>query len=311
MISRDSSGNGNNLIQFEVEAKTIDLNDWTLFGEGGVAKTYIGKSDPAVVLKLNNESYEAQIAYGEFIQSKNVCSTGIPCPQFYDFVTDGSRYGYTSQRIMGKKSYSRLLADNPPKIGELAAQFAARTRELHAVKCDTSLFPALLDVYKSFIDSSDVFPDDVRAILQSYYDERDTSATSCLHGDLQMGNLINASGKDYWIDLGSFGYGDPLGDLATMTLIADYFPSKHIEEVFHNSRRRFRRFNELFLKAYFGGEPDPAVREKINRLALLKAGVCVAFKPENAWYFYPAIRGRKFLFSILRLFSRFLPVKVS
>ena len=111
-------------MEMGTEAKTVNLDEWTLFGEGGVAKTYIGKDNPEVVLKLNNENFPPEASYGEFIQSSNVCSTGIACPQFYEFVTDGTRFGYTSQRIMGKKSFSRLLADNPSRIKELAEEIA-------------------------------------------------------------------------------------------------------------------------------------------------------------------------------------------
>lgn len=294
-----------------IEAKTVNLDEWTLFGEGGVAKTYIGKDNPEVVLKLNNDNFPPEAAYGEFIQSRNVCSTGIACPQFYEFVTDGTRFGYTSQRIMGKKSFSRLLADNPSRIKELAEEFAAKTKELHSTPCDTSLFPSLLEVYKYYIDNADCFPEDVRAILSSIYEERDASATSCVHGDLQLGNLIQAGGQDYWIDFGSFGYGDPFADICTLTLIARYFPPRTVREIFHNGRRRIRRFNEYFLNAYFGGELTPETRQRIERFTILKAGVCVAYKPENAWYFIPAIRGRKLRFALNRILSRFIPVKLS
>lgn len=294
-----------------MEIKKINIDDWVPFGEGGVAKTFVSRiGDGTFVLKLNQEGWDMERTYEEYDQSKRVCGTGIPCPRVFDFVTDGKRFGYTSQRIVGKKSYSRLLADHPEQIDQLAADFAAKTRELHATKCDTTLFPNLVDVYKSYIDKSDVFPPDVRMRLQECYEMRDTTATTCVHGDLQMGNLIRAYGKDYWIDLGSFGYGDPLADIANMMLIGHLFPPQMVKRIFHNPRKRFNEFTEKFILAYFGGEPGQEVRRKIWKLAMLKAGVCVAMKPASAPLFYPAIRGQKGRFLFMRFVSRFAKGKI-
>ena len=74
------------------------------------------------------------------------------------------------------------------------------------------LFTSHADYYRRLIKESSFYSKKLKSRLQSYVDELE-SATTCLHGDLTISNIVSAAGKDYWIDLGDFGYGDPYLDL--------------------------------------------------------------------------------------------------
>jgi len=56
---------------------------------------------------------------------------------------------YTFERISGKKSLSRICADDPSRISEMAALLASEGKKLHATVCDTTY---LLLRKKSFKD---------------------------------------------------------------------------------------------------------------------------------------------------------------
>ena len=98
----------------------IDLSEWEEFGEGGVGKTFFHKTDDSVILKLNNEGWPEEKALAEYNFSKKVEEMGIECPHTYDYVTDGTRFGMTVERIKGKKSFYRILSEDPSKADELA-----------------------------------------------------------------------------------------------------------------------------------------------------------------------------------------------
>ena len=102
-----------------MNAKLIDLKDWVPFGGGGFGDSFYHKTDDSVVLKLNKASVPAQRALMEFQRSKAVYEMGIPSAQPFDYVTDGKRYGMTMERIRGKESFGRIIADNPHRLEEL------------------------------------------------------------------------------------------------------------------------------------------------------------------------------------------------
>ena len=289
-----------------MEAEKIDLSDWVRSGEGRNGQSYFHKTDDTLVLKLNDISWDQEKTLAEFNMSESVRKLGVRCPEVYRFVTDGERYGYISQRIKEKRSFSRMIADDPSRIPELARIFAARARELHSTPCDTSIFQSALARRKEMIDHCEAFPDDVRARLESIYKDFDPTACTCLHGDFHTGNLIAGEGGEYWIDLGSFSYGDPLLDVSTLYMIAYYTPVKALESIFHISRRQFCMFVDEFLKYYYGKELNDQMMEKIKNAAIFKAGISICSTPGSALIFIPLIRGQKVRFALISLLVRLM-----
>lgn len=292
-----------------MEAEKIDLAEWIRFGEGNNGQSYYHVTDDSLVLKLNDSSWTEEMSLAEFNLSRSVYDLGVPCPKTYRFVSDGQRFGYTSERIKGKRSFSRMIADEPSRIPELAARFAAMARRLHSIQCDTSVFQSALALRKGMIDNCAVLPDDVRARLEEIGGIFDSAAVTCLHGDFHPGNLISGEGGEYWIDLGGFSYGDPLIDIATLYLVAHYIPAGTLDRIFHVKRRPICRFVDEFLKCYYGAELDGAMMEKVRSAALFRAGLAICTQPKSASIFIPLIRGQKVRFALIFFFiSLLLPL---
>lgn len=123
-----------------MEAKIINLEEWVSFGGGGFGESFYNKTDDSVILKLNKPSVSAGKAEDEFLRSKAVFEMGIPSAEPYDFVTDGERYGMTVQRIQGKQSLGKIIANHPERLDEMAGIAAEYAKALHATPCKTDLF---------------------------------------------------------------------------------------------------------------------------------------------------------------------------
>ena len=124
---------------------------------------------------------------------------------------------------------------------------------LHATLCDTAFFPSrkvqTLEAIEaaSFVDEAD--RQKLSSFVQGLPDE-----TTCVHGDLQMGNLIvSGEGKPYWIDLGWFSYGTPLFDIGHLYLLCNvYSQFQGLRDITHMTQEQLLAFWDAFATAYSG-----------------------------------------------------------
>lgn len=293
-----------------MEAKLIDLNEWEQFGGGGNGWSYYHKTDNGIMLKLNKEEISKEKTELEYSRSRALYEKGINCPAVYDFVTDGKRYGLTMQRILGKKSYARLISENPSRLEELAKEFAHQSRMFHSVKCDTALFESNHETLKEKICGCEVIPADIREMLSGYIDSFDNVAC-CVHGDFNPGNIIcTQDGRNYWIDLGDFSYGDEDYDLATLLSLTTITPAKVVEYLFHMSRQQCREFLEIYGREYYGEKwHTPEMDEKLRRILMVKAGASIAKSPRSALLFMPLLKGQKLKLKIVMWLADHLMTK--
>ena len=276
-----------------MNAKTVDLQEWEPFGGGGFGTSYYNKTDDSVILKLNKSVISEEKAREEFLHSKAVYDMGIPSAEPYEFVTDGERFGMIVQRIQGKESFGRIIADHPERLEELAAMTADYAKALHTIPCDTTIFDSVPLRTRKMIAACKNLPDDVKARLIGYLDEMEP-ATTCLHGDINPCNIIIARDKVYWIDLGDFGYGDPLLDWSILAHMSEIGPNPFLRHIFHMDRKTLGLFYEFMGKHYFGSSWDtPEIIEKMKRVSQIMAGKAICLQPMAAHINLPFLQGKK------------------
>ena len=284
-----------------MKAKTVNLQEWVSFGGGGFGESYYNKTDDSVILKLNKASVTEDKAREEFLRSKAVYDMGIPSAEPYEFVTDGERYGMIVQRIQGKESFGKIIADHPERLSELAAVTAEYTKALHAIPCNTEVFDSMSLRTREMISANKTIPEPIKERLIGYIDELEP-ATTCLHGDLNPCNIITAQGKVYWIDLGDFSYGDPLLDFSIMVHMSYYGPNPLLLKLFHMDRKKMIQFYQAMGKQYFGPVWDtPEHQQKMERIAQIMAGKAICIWPSAYHVNLPYLQGKK-LMTALNLF---------
>ena len=242
----------------------INLDDYIQTGEGGTAVAYTHK-DGKTLAKLYNPGFEADKAKTEFLTARTVFELGIPTPEPYRLLTDGERNGAEYELIKGKRSFARIISQEPERLEEISVTFARMARELHAKEADTSRLESVKDRMRRFYVEKDMVPEDYKQKALQFIDQVPES-TTCVHGDLQIGNIITDGQRTLWIDVGEFGYGVPEWDLGMLWTMAHRMDNERCEELFHITHKTFVAHWNIFFPAYLGTTAPQRIEEATRRL---------------------------------------------
>lgn len=267
------------------EAELIDMNDYVESGDGFTAISYNHKGGNRMI-KLYGEMVPSSEAKREYGVSKALERLGFNIPRALRLVTDGKRVGLEFERIANKRSFARAISQEPENMEKYMREFARMCKQMHSTPCDTSTFkPAEIRFLKGIHDNkfySEAEKEKMIAFIHSV-----PRATTCVHGDLHIGNALLADGKEYWIDLSDFGYGNPLFDLGMFYfLIYGVNNDAMISWMFHFPLAQLKVGWAYFIDEYFGS--GCSLEEANRRIAPFAALYMVHF--ENRRPIEPGMR---------------------
>jgi len=242
-----------------MEYKTVDMSRFHLSGAGANGESYDCIDDPNLMLKLYNATYPVQPVIDELEIARKAYSIGVPSPEPGEIVQVGDRLGILFRRIVGKRSFSRALADEPERVEEFAKEYAAWCKRLHSIHCPQGLFESQKAQYLKMLDADTALTLEEKGKLRQFIlDMPDTD--TAVHGDLHMGNIImtlpvgaplSTPHEVYFIDLGYFATGCPLLDIAMLQSICLYSDEDFRVKEMHVGIDVTRPFWKHFVDEYF------------------------------------------------------------
>lgn len=245
-----------------MEARKINMLEWTLFGGGAVGESFYHINDHSLMLKLYHNYFPTENVYREWELAQAVKSMGIVTPEVGDIVTTGDRYGVIYHRIEHKKSFSRAISEDITLLEPLTLRFADICRKLHATECTAPAVRSYKEQYLNALKVSRFIPADQKPTIQKAI-ENLPEPHFCIHGDLHIANVITDGTTDYIIDLGGFAYGDPMMDVSMMYFVT-HSEDPFVENNFHLKHPIMKKVWDVFWPAYFGeGMTESQVLEKI------------------------------------------------
>lgn len=240
----------------------IKLSDYVRSGEGGTAVSYTHKTRNTLA-KLYNPGFEADRAREEFHTARAVFEMGLPTPEPLRLVTDGERYGAEYELVKGKRSFTRIISEEPERLQEISLTFAEWARRLHATPVPPGRLRSYKEVLIQFYKEKTLVPEAYKQKALAFL-ETVPDAPTCLHGDLQIGNIITDGDRTLWIDVGEFSHGTPEWDISIMWIMGVRMGEERANSLFHLTSEQMRAHWNFFLPAYLGTS-DPQILGQYTR----------------------------------------------
>lgn len=244
--------------------ETINLDEYVQTGEGGTAISYTHKTKNTLA-KLYKPGFEADRAKAEFLTARTVYEMGVPTPEPYRLVTDGERFGAEYELIPNKRSFTRIISEEPERLQEISLTFADWSRKLHATPADTRRLRSYKQVLSQFYKEKNLVPDAYKQCALAFL-EKVPEPETLLHGDLQIGNIITDGNRTLWIDVGEFSYGCPEWDVAMVWIMCHRMSSERADVLFHVSPETMKAHWDIFFPAYMGTADPQALGAAVRRL---------------------------------------------
>lgn len=249
VVERFVDSGVSSFIDISRKPRPLDMSKYVEFGASFMSKSY-NSLDGDAMIKVYDAKASKQLVAQEKVTARAVMLFGLPTPLVGTLYEDGETTALDFERIPGKRSLSRIIADEPERMEEIIRDFARMCRQLHATPCDTAIFQDRVQVHRMSVIRCPEFSEQEKAAVLAFVD-RIPAVTTCLHGDLQPSNVIRTpDGEDLWIDLSDFGYGHPLLDVAMLYFLTRMVDEGRAKHLFHMDKKELARMWDFFVEEY-------------------------------------------------------------
>ena len=251
----------------------VDMADYEESGDGYTAISY-NHRDGKRMMKLYAEYISPAVPMREIKMSLTLSGMGLDTPKALRMVTDGKRTGVEFERITGKRSFARAISQEPENLEKYSRQFARMCRRLHSIPCSTAVFPSAKGKFIGAVNDSRRFSSEQKAPMLRFINSV-PDALTCVHGDMHIGNALIAGGKEYWIDIADFGYGNPLFDLGMLYFVCHGVDDEETcQRLYHISADQIHQVWDCFVDEYYGKDVD---REHLETIAAKLAAAYMVY----------------------------------
>ena len=247
-------------------AMQLDMSKYVKAATGSNCVLYNHVSDSGIIVKLYNANCQASAVRAEQELAGKIWEMGIPCPEPGDLVTDGTRMGIRFMRVVGKRSFSRIFADEPNRTRNLAREFAQVCKNLHSTVCPDGKFEKAEEFYGNLIEKM-VGLDDQKREYFRHFITLIPKCNTALHGDMHFGNVLStlipgeplsSAHELKFIDFDKFKCGCPLLDVGLLKYLCLDVDDAYRFEKFHIHGEQSREIWNYFVKEYFFAEDNLA-----------------------------------------------------
>ncbi len=247
------------IMDIEGSVRQINIDGCELIGAGACGECY--RVDDETIVKLyyshvDNEEIEKEKAF-----AKKAFVMGVPTAISYDIVECNGRTGVMYELIKSK-TLGELIKQDYANVDKYVEMYADMCKRVGSIKIDDPEIPDFKVANRADIDKLTTIDDREREYLNKFLDIV-PNGNNCIHGDLNLNNIMVENNDCLLIDMGELGVGTPLFDISRIIFSMQYgnpapgeintfykMPSEQVAEI----------FNKFMLKYY--GEPFEEAAKK-------------------------------------------------
>ncbi len=229
--------------------REVSVEGCEIIGAGACGECY--RIDDETIIKLyypkvSNEEIEREKAL-----AKKAFVLGIPTAISYDIVKSNGRTGVVYELIKSK-TLGELIRndyDNREKYIDLYVDICKR---VSSITTDDKDIPSFVEINREDIKKIDLLNDDEKAYLHKFLDLI-PSENTCIHGDLNVNNIMVENGECVLIDMGELSTGYHLFDASRIIFSMEYGNTKSGEfnSFYKMSSDQVKEVYESFMTKYF------------------------------------------------------------
>lgn len=219
-------------------------------GAGACGEVF--RLDDETIIKLYYPRVKKEEIEQEKALAKKAFVMGVPTAISYDIVEADGRTGVVYELIKSK-TIGELIRGDESHLEEYVDMYAAVCRQIHGIEAEPGQLPSFKDINRSDIPNVTGITEEERAYLHRFLDLV-PDRMNCLHGDLNINNIMVQNGECCLIDMGEFSTGTPMFDLSRILFSMEFAGAAKGE--FNNFYKLpqdiVTHILHLFLEKYFG-----------------------------------------------------------
>ncbi len=238
------------IMDIEPKCRKISIDGCEVIGRGACGECY--RIDDETIIKLYYEGGNVTTIEHEKALAKKAFVMGIPTAISYDIVEANGRKGVIYELIKSK-TLGELMRSHPDKLDEYIAMYVDVCKKINAIHTKDPEIPSFKDLNRADIKNVTGITDEERNMMYRFIDLVPDGDT-CIHGDLNINNIMVQDGECCLIDMGELSTGMPMFDLSRIAFSMVYantekgtfnafykMPSEKVDEIYHK-----------FFRGYFG-----------------------------------------------------------
>lgn len=219
-------------------------------GAGACGEVF--RLDDETIIKLYYPRVKKEEIEPEKALAKKAFVMGVPTAISYDIVEADGRTGVVYELIKSK-TIGELIRGDEGHLEEYVDMYAAVCRQIHGIEAEPGQLPSFKDINRSDIPNVTGITEEERAYLHRFLDLV-PDRMNCLHGDLNINNIMVQNGECCLIDMGEFSTGTPMFDLSRILFSMEFAGAAKGEfnSFYKLPQDIVTHILHLFLEKYFG-----------------------------------------------------------
>ena len=219
-------------------------------GAGACGEVF--RLDDETIIKLYYPRVKKEEIEQEKALAKKSFVMGVPTAISYDIVEADGRTGVVYELIKSK-TIGELIRGDEGHLEEYVDMYAAVCRQIHGIEAEPGQLPSFKDINRSDIPNVTGITEEERAYLHRFLDLI-PDRMNCLHGDLNINNIMVQNGECCLIDMGEFSTGTPMFDLSRILFSMEFAGAAKGEfnSFYKLPQDIVTHILHLFLEKYFG-----------------------------------------------------------